>query len=280
MPIAGDQPSPASASALTSRRDGCDFFAKNAPSSIAALSTGICSRASSALMPSGRSCGLEDEVEQHRDHLDRHRFELVRLLAERRLLQVAQDVVRALAESPRTATTCAPPRSKSVSPACSRVRPFAAGRRGDDRRARDVARRRRRAAGRETYACAAPGMPICREVAAAAVERIISSAAMACRTATRSRGVGGRAGVTARHMRSWNSAITSTSAGRLVAVFGSACRGSPRPRSGRARAAADAALTRCAAGGHHVEARQVLVEVRVDAGDLAQRAPGSAPSGS
>ena len=54
-PIAGDQPSPASASALTRTRDGCDFLAKNAPSSIAAFSTGICNRASSALMPSGRS---------------------------------------------------------------------------------------------------------------------------------------------------------------------------------------------------------------------------------
>ena len=46
---------PPAASALTSSRDGCVFLAKNAPSSIAAFSTGICSRASSALMPSGRS---------------------------------------------------------------------------------------------------------------------------------------------------------------------------------------------------------------------------------
>ena len=31
----------------------------------------------------GQVPGLEDEVEQHRDHLDGHRFELVRLRAER-----------------------------------------------------------------------------------------------------------------------------------------------------------------------------------------------------
>ena len=42
---------------------------------------------------------LEDEVEQHRDHLDRHRLELVRALAERRFLQVAQHVVHALRDS-------------------------------------------------------------------------------------------------------------------------------------------------------------------------------------
>ena len=53
--MTGDQPSPACASALTSKRDGCVFLAKNAPSSIAAFSTGIWMRASSALIPSGRS---------------------------------------------------------------------------------------------------------------------------------------------------------------------------------------------------------------------------------
>ena len=99
VPITGDQPRPACASALTSRRDGCVFLAKNAPSSIAALSTGICRRASSALMPSGRSLRFEDEVEQHRDQLDRHRLELGRPLPERRLLQVAQDVVLALRDA-------------------------------------------------------------------------------------------------------------------------------------------------------------------------------------
>jgi hypothetical protein len=55
VPITGVQPRPASASAFTSRREGWFFFAKKAPSSIAALSTGICRRASNALMPSGRS---------------------------------------------------------------------------------------------------------------------------------------------------------------------------------------------------------------------------------
>ncbi len=40
--------------------------------------------------------GLEDEIEQHRDQLDRHRLELVGLLAERRILQIAEHVVRAL----------------------------------------------------------------------------------------------------------------------------------------------------------------------------------------
>ena len=34
--------------------------------------------------------GLEDEIEQHRDQLDRHRLELVRLVADRRFLDVAQ----------------------------------------------------------------------------------------------------------------------------------------------------------------------------------------------
>ena len=47
----------------------------------------------------GQVLGVEDEVEQHRDHLDGHRFELVRLRAERRFLQVAQDVVQALRDA-------------------------------------------------------------------------------------------------------------------------------------------------------------------------------------
>ena len=109
------------ASALTSRRDGCVFFAKNAPSSIAALSTGNLQAREQRLDAVGQILGLEDEVEQHRDHLDRHRLELVRLLAERRLLQVAQDVVHP-SGIPENATCC-PPTSKSVCPACRRVRP-------------------------------------------------------------------------------------------------------------------------------------------------------------
>ena len=55
VPSAATSPARLRASAFTSIRDGWFFFAKNAPSSIAALSTGICRRASSALMPSGRS---------------------------------------------------------------------------------------------------------------------------------------------------------------------------------------------------------------------------------
>ena len=46
----------------------------------------------------GQILGLEDEVEQHRHQLDRHRLELIRLRAERRLLQVAQHVVHVLLE--------------------------------------------------------------------------------------------------------------------------------------------------------------------------------------
>ena len=84
---------------MTSRRDGCDFLEKNAPSSIAAFSTGICSRADQRLDAVGQILGLEDEVEQHRDHLDGHRLELVRLRAERRFLQVAQDVVHVLRDA-------------------------------------------------------------------------------------------------------------------------------------------------------------------------------------
>ena len=47
----------------------------------------------------GQVTRFENEIEQHRDHLDRHRLELVCLAAERRLLQVAQDVVHPLRDA-------------------------------------------------------------------------------------------------------------------------------------------------------------------------------------
>ena len=152
-PITGDQPRPACASAFTSRRDGCVFFAKNAPSSIAALSTGICSRASSALMPSGRSLVSKmksNSIATISIVIDSSWFAFC---AERRLLQVAQDVVQARRDAGERRPR-APPTSKS-----GLARPAAAsgpraGRRRDDRRAGDVARRRRRAAART---CASRG---------------------------------------------------------------------------------------------------------------------------
>ena len=54
------------ASALTSRRDGCDFLEKNAPSSIAALQHRDLQPADQRLDAVGQILGLEDEVEQHR----------------------------------------------------------------------------------------------------------------------------------------------------------------------------------------------------------------------
>ena len=44
----------------------------------------------------GKIAGFEDEVEQHRDHLDGHRLDLVRLGTQRGFLQVPQDVVQTL----------------------------------------------------------------------------------------------------------------------------------------------------------------------------------------
>ncbi len=91
----------------------------------------------------GEVASLEDEVEQHRDQLDRHRLELVRLLAERRLLKVAQHVVRALRDSRELDERAA----AEVEAGLARLQPretLAQRRRRDDRRARHVARRRRR----------------------------------------------------------------------------------------------------------------------------------------
>ena len=87
--------------------------------------------------------GLEDEVEQHRDQLDRHRFELVRLLAERRLLQVAQDVVLALRDAGELDDRAAAEIEVRLAGLQAREA-LAQHRRRHDRRARDVARRRRR----------------------------------------------------------------------------------------------------------------------------------------
>ena len=70
----------------------------------------------------GQVAGLEDEVEQHRDELDRHRLELVHPLAERRLLQVAQDVVLALRDAGEARRACRRrDRSRSRRPAAGRV---------------------------------------------------------------------------------------------------------------------------------------------------------------
>ena len=90
----------------------------------------------------GKIARLEDEIEQHRHHLDRHRFELVGALAERRFLQVAQDVVQAFRDAGERdlrafdieiRLPCLEPRQS-----------LAQSRRREDRRTRHVTRRRRR----------------------------------------------------------------------------------------------------------------------------------------
>src|SRR4030095_15607554 len=89
------------------------------------------------------------DAEQYRDYLDCHRLELVRLLAERRVLQVAEHVVRALrypreldegaAADIETRLTRLQAREALAQRGC-----------GHDRRAGDVTRRcRRERAGRD-----------------------------------------------------------------------------------------------------------------------------------
>ncbi len=90
----------------------------------------------------GEIARLEDEVEQHRDHLDGHRLELVDALPERRILQVAQDVVHALGDAGEGDLG-----ALDVESGLSGLQPRQAlvkAGRGHDRRARHVARRRRR----------------------------------------------------------------------------------------------------------------------------------------
>ena len=90
----------------------------------------------------GQIARLEDEVEQHRDHLDRHRLELVRLAAERGFLQVAQDVVHALRDARECDLRAA---DVEVGLAGLQARQsFVQIDARDDRRPRNVARRRRR----------------------------------------------------------------------------------------------------------------------------------------
>ncbi len=120
-PITGDQPKPACASALTSSRDGCDFFAKNAPSSIAAFSTGICRRASSALMPSGRSRVSKmksNSIATISIVIDSSWFAFLPSGESCRSRSTLCNPC-GMPENP----TVAPPTSKSVCPACNRVRP-------------------------------------------------------------------------------------------------------------------------------------------------------------
>ena len=120
----------------------------------------------------GQVLGLEDEIEQHRDQLDRHRLELVRLLAERRFLQVAQHVVRAL----RNARELDERAAAQVETALARLQSreaLAQRRRRHDRRARDVARRRRRERTARDVAPAAAATHVdLRKIAAAALRRV------------------------------------------------------------------------------------------------------------
>ena len=96
----------------------------------------------------GQVLGLEDVVEQHRDEFDRHRFELIHPLAERRLLQVAQHVVLAFrdaGELDERAVAQVEPRFAGLQPREA----LAQHRRRDDRRPRNIpGRRRRHRAGR------------------------------------------------------------------------------------------------------------------------------------
>ncbi len=98
----------------------------------------------------GKVPGLEDEVEQHRDHLDGHRFELVRLLPERRFLQVAQDVLHPGRDAGELDRTVA-----EVEAGFAGLQPceaLAQHRGRDDRCAGDVTRRRRRQRSRRNVA--------------------------------------------------------------------------------------------------------------------------------
>ncbi len=97
--MAGDQPSPACASSFTSRRDGMRLLGEERAVEHRRLEHRDLQAGEQRLDAVGQVLGLEDEVEQHRDHLDGHRLELVRPMAERRFLQVAQDVVQALRDA-------------------------------------------------------------------------------------------------------------------------------------------------------------------------------------
>jgi hypothetical protein len=87
--------------------------------------------------------GLEDEVEQHRDQLDRHPFELIRSLAERRLLEIAQDVVLALRDAGELDERAATQIEIRLA-GLQAGQALAQCRRRHDRRPRDVSGRRRR----------------------------------------------------------------------------------------------------------------------------------------
>ena len=98
-PIAGDQPRPACASCVDEQARRVRLLREERAVEHRRLEHRDLQAREQRLDAVGKVLRLEDEVEQHRDHLDGHRFELVRLLAERRVLQVAQDVVHALRDA-------------------------------------------------------------------------------------------------------------------------------------------------------------------------------------
>jgi len=196
----------------------------------------------------GQVLRLEDEVEQHRDELDRHRLELRRLLAERGLLQVAEDV-------------CMPPGRRETGSGRrrrGRIRirllqarqALAQCRRRDDRHAGRVARWRRAQrslrdprAGRDGHLArrSSPG--------AARMPR-----------------------------QGWHCAAEAAAEQRheVDSLPGTALSASPacarrRRRCPLGRLRGCAGCPPAHAGGHDVQVGEVLVDVRVDGIDLAQR---------
>jgi hypothetical protein len=117
----------------------------------------------------GQVARLEDEVEQHGDHLDRHRLDLVGLGAERGFLQIAQDIVQTVrdaGERDRRATDI----ETGLTGLQARQALVQVGA-GDDRRARHVPGRGRRHR-RERAQMLHPGHGNGRQVAVAAGRRI------------------------------------------------------------------------------------------------------------
>ena len=110
--------------------------------------------------------GLEDEIEQHRNQLDRHRLELIGLSSKRGVLQIAQHVVRAL-RNPRELDERAATEIEARLACLQPREPLAERGRRHDRRARDVAGRGGREGARRDVAPGGPHVDL-REFAARA----------------------------------------------------------------------------------------------------------------
>ncbi len=223
----------------------------------------------------GEVAGLEDEVEQHRHQLDRHRFELVDALAERRLLQVAQHVVLAF----RDARELDEHPAAQVESALARLQPreaFAQLRRRDDRRARLVARRRRRKrTARDVASAGAAGAHLYRRVIAAARGR---SATHVRHLPAHLREAGGHS----RNLRHLLPLLSGADRARIHAPeqrhhvhlgrrrFGAHLAVRPRPaRAIRRPAAIDDRRPR--ARRDHVQRLELLVEIGIHRGDVTER---------